>query len=113
MEQPSLERRVEILEQKVEALQDLPPRMAAVEAQIVQLRADMNSGFSALSYAINRMHTEMIARFEQIDRRFEAVDTRFERIDKRLDAMDARFDAMDRRFDAQDTEIAAIKQRLS
>ena len=92
MEQPSLERRVEILEQKVEALQDLPPRMAAVEAQIVQLRADMNSGFSALSYAINRMHTEMIARFEQIDRRF---------------------DAMDRRFDAQDTEIAAIKQRLS
>jgi len=113
MERLSLERRVEILEQQVELLKDLPPRITAVEVQIAQLRTDTNAGFSALSYAINRMHSEIMARFEQIDRRFEAVDTRFERIDKRLDAMDARFDAMDRRFDAQDTEIAAIKQRLS
>jgi hypothetical protein len=53
-------------------LQDLPARMTAVEgrltvveAQIVQLRADMNNGFAALSYAINRMHSEMISRSNQ------------------------------------------------
>jgi hypothetical protein len=75
MEQPSLERRVESLEQKVDALlRDLPPCIAAVEAQIVQLRTEMRSGFSRLSYAINRMHTEIMGRFESIDRRFEAVD---------------------------------------
>jgi hypothetical protein len=63
----------------VELLQDLPDRMTAVEgrltvveAQIVQLRTDMNNGFSALSYAINRMHAEIMSRFEKIDRRFEA-----------------------------------------
>jgi hypothetical protein len=94
-------------------LKDLPPRITAVEVQIAQLRTDMNDGFSALSYAINRMHSEIMGRFEQIDRRFDAVDKRFERVDNRLDAMDRRFDAMDARFDAQDTEIAAIKQRLS
>src|SRR5258705_9320380 len=113
MERLSLERRVEILEQHVELLKDLPPRITAVEVQIAQLRTDTNAGFSALSYAINRMHSEIMARFEQIDRRFEAVDKRFERIDNRLDAMDARFDAMDRRVDAPDTEDAAIKQRLA
>jgi hypothetical protein len=84
MEQLSLERRVEILEQKVDVLQELPPRMAKVEAEIVQLRTDMNSGFSALSYAINKMHSEIVTRF----------------------------DAMDQRFDAQDVEIALIKQKL-
>lgn len=134
MEQPSLERRVEVLEQKVELLQDLPLRMGKVEAEIVQLRTEMNNGFSALSYAINRMHVEIIARFETIDRRFDAVDKRFGRMDQRLDAMDARFDAMDerldrmdkrfdamdlrfdemdKRFDTQDGSIAAIRDRLS
>src|SRR5258705_6940341 len=109
MERLSLERRVEILEQHVELLKDLPPRITAVEVQIAQLRTDTNAGFSALSYAINRMHSEIMARFEQIDRRFEAVDKRFERIDNRLDAMDTRFDAMDRRISATEKEDAPIK----
>jgi uncharacterized coiled-coil protein SlyX len=105
MEHSSLERRVEILEQKVELLQDLPARMTAVEgrltavegrltaveAQIVQLRYDMNNGFSALSYAINRMVLEILSRFEKIDRRF---------------------DAMEERFHQQGKELAAIRQRL-
>jgi hypothetical protein len=71
----------------------------------VQLRIDMNNGFSALSFLINRLHNEVMGRFEAIDKRFEAVD-------KRLDALDVRFDRMDKRFDALDVEIVAIKQRL-
>jgi hypothetical protein len=112
MERPSLERRVDILEQEVELLQDLPPHMAKVESEIVQLRTEMNNGFSALSYAINKMHTEVMARFDGVDRRFEAVDKRFERMDVRLDAMDARFDAMDARFDAMDARFDAMDARF-
>ena len=112
MESPSLERRVEILEQTVELLQDLPPRMAKVEAEIVQLRTEMHSGFSALSYLINKMHVEIMARFDGVERRFEAVDKRFERVDARLDAMDARLDAMDARLDAMDARFDAMDERF-
>jgi hypothetical protein len=41
-------RRVEVLEQKVEALESLPGRVSALELQIVQLRAEMRAEFSAL-----------------------------------------------------------------
>ena len=105
MERPSLERRVELLEHKVELLQDLPSRMGAVEAQIVQLRKEMNNGFSALFYAINKMHTELTGRFEAIDRRFDAIDKRFERVDKR-------FDDIERRLDSHDADLAEIKRRI-
>jgi len=60
---------------------------ALVEAQIVQLRADMNNGFSALSSAINRMHSEIMSRFERVDRRFDAMEQRLERHDKELSAI--------------------------
>ena len=45
-------------------------RLTSVEAQIVQLRSEMNGGFSALSYAINAMNTEMVTRFEAQDHKF-------------------------------------------
>ena len=49
MARTSLARRVEILEQDVASLKELPARMAAVESQIVQLREEMHAGFSALA----------------------------------------------------------------
>jgi len=84
MERESIDRRVEILEQHVEMLKDLPFRMTSVEgrltsiegrltsveAQVVQLRSEMKGGFSALSYAINAMHTDIVARFEAQDEKF-------------------------------------------
>jgi hypothetical protein len=48
MQDPSIVNRLEILERKVELLDALPARVSAVESQIVQLRHDMNAGFSAL-----------------------------------------------------------------
>ena len=71
MERESLDRRVEILEQRVELLKELPARMTFFETQILQLRRDMNSGFSALSYAVNALHADMVARFEAHDRKFD------------------------------------------
>jgi hypothetical protein len=71
MERESLDRRVDILEQHVEMLKDLPARMTLFEAQILQLRSDMNGGFSALSYAVNALHGDMVARLDTHDQKFD------------------------------------------
>lgn len=47
MSPESLRVRVERLEQRVEILEQLPNRVSAVESQIVQLRDEMQSEFSA------------------------------------------------------------------
>ena len=49
MAQKSLERRVEMLEKRVDILEQLPERVRAVELQIVQLREDLHGEFSALA----------------------------------------------------------------
>ena len=73
MERESLNRRVEILEQQVGSLKELPLRMTAVEgrltsveAQIVQLRDETHRDFSA-------MRQEITGRFDQQDTRFEEL----------------------------------------
>lgn len=48
MPRGTLTQRVEILEQKVEQLETLPARIAAVESQILQLRDEMRTEFSAV-----------------------------------------------------------------
>lgn len=42
--------------------------------------------------------SEMILRFEMIDRRFEEIDRRFEGVDGRFVGVDKRFDAIDARI---------------
>jgi seryl-tRNA(Sec) selenium transferase len=86
--------RLEILEQKVEAIQALPARVAAVELQILQFRDEVRVAFSAID-----------GRCEAIDGRFEAIDLRFEAIDRRFEAIDRRFEAVDRRFDSLAEEV--------
>jgi hypothetical protein len=44
----NLTERVEVLEMKVEVLEQLPARMSALESQIVQLRTEMRGEFSAV-----------------------------------------------------------------
>ena len=48
MAQKSLERRVEMLEKRVDILEQLPEQVRAVELQIVQLRDEVRGEFSAL-----------------------------------------------------------------
>jgi len=48
MEEPILAQRVEVLETRVALLGTLPERVSAVESQIVQLRNEMRSEFSAV-----------------------------------------------------------------
>jgi hypothetical protein len=47
MAQESLERRMDRLERRVEILEQLPERVTALESQIVLLRDEMRSEFSA------------------------------------------------------------------
>jgi predicted phage gp36 major capsid-like protein len=47
MAQESLEERVNMLEGRVELLEQLPERVTALETQIVQLRDEMRAEFSA------------------------------------------------------------------
>jgi hypothetical protein len=54
----TIDERVTILEHKVANLETLPARVEGVELQIVQLRVDMNAGFSALHEAIRAGATE-------------------------------------------------------
>ena len=84
----SLTQRVEILEQKVGDLQELPTRMVAVESQILQLREEIHVEFSAIRN-----------RFDGIDQRLDGGDQRFVAIDQRFDAIDRRFDIIDQRFE--------------
>ena len=56
----SLERRIEILEEIMEQLRDVPVRLSAVESQIVQLRAEMQTGFSALRGQNDETRGEMV-----------------------------------------------------
>src|ERR1041384_4565627 len=57
MPTPALTKRVEILEEKVGALADLPARVTAVEAQIVQLRVEVHDEFAALRREIGTLST--------------------------------------------------------
>ena len=70
----SLTQRVEILEQKVGDLQELPTRMAAVESQVLQLREEIRVEFSAIRN-----------RFDGVDQQFKGIDQQFKGIDQRFE----------------------------
>ena len=52
MPRQSVENRLERFEQRVTAIEELPARMDRLESQIVQLRAEMRDGFSAIRQEI-------------------------------------------------------------
>ena len=59
MTEPTLTDRVTILERKVEDLVDLPARVAGVELQIVELRHEMQVGFSAIRHEMTVMRDDL------------------------------------------------------
>ena len=59
MSDVDLKRRVEILEEYMGELRDVPVRLAAVESQIVQLRGELQDGFSALRTEMHAQRGEL------------------------------------------------------
>ena len=64
MPRGNLTQRVAILEQKVEQLETLPARMAAVELQILRLRDEMHGEFSAVREEIGMLRIELRSEFQ-------------------------------------------------
>ncbi len=58
MPQP-IEIRVQMLEERVTSLEELPPRMAGLELQIVQLRTEMHAEFSAVRGEIHSVDVRL------------------------------------------------------
>lgn len=59
MSDVDLERRVRILEEKMDQMRDVPRRLDAVESQILELRSEMRIGFSALRTQNEETRAEM------------------------------------------------------
>lgn len=70
----SLERRIEILEENMEQLRDVPARLSAVESQIVQLRAEMQTGFSALRGQDDETRREMARLHDETRREMASLN---------------------------------------
>jgi hypothetical protein len=51
--------RVEVLEQKVTALEELPARLSSLETQIVQLRTEMKGEFSAVRHEMRSLEENL------------------------------------------------------
>ena len=66
MPPPPLTRRVQILEEKVERLEQLPARIDSIELQILQFREEVRVEFSemreGLRSEMRELHTQAIAR---------------------------------------------------
>ena len=80
MPKPTLAKRVQILEQKVEVLETLPERVTAVELQIVQLREEMRDEFSAVRQEMNAMGTGLRAELSAAIRAGDEETRRYMRV---------------------------------
>jgi hypothetical protein len=73
MPHPPLIRRVEILEEKVDTLSQLPERLTAVEVQLVAMRGEIRAGDEETRRHMRVLHEDVISRIvllqEGIDRR--------------------------------------------
>ena len=64
MAQESLEQRMDMLERRVEILERLPDRVTALESQIVLLRDEMRSEFSAMRTRDDEIQRVLTERME-------------------------------------------------
>jgi hypothetical protein len=62
----NLTERVEVLEMNVRLFEDLPARISAVEAQILQLRTEMRGEFSAVRLEMGEIRAEMRMLHEEV-----------------------------------------------
>lgn len=81
----------------------------SVQKAIQELRAQIARRFGQVQGEIQGLRTDMLQRFEQIDRRFEQVDQHFEQVDRRFEQVDGRFEQVDRRFEQLDRKVDDLK----
>jgi hypothetical protein len=72
----------------------------------------ISAQFATVNTKIEGLQTEMIVRFESVDRRFEQVDRRFEEVDRRFVGIEKRLDRVEHRLDGLDGDVQALTKRL-
>jgi len=73
MPSPPVARRVEILEEKVDALTQLPARVGAIETQLVALRTEVRTGFAGVREEFAAVREEMRAGDEETRRQMRIL----------------------------------------
>ena len=66
MVRQTLEKRVERLETRMNALEEIPARVASLESQFVQLRQEVRVEFSAVRSDIKQLGTQMRVLHEDV-----------------------------------------------
>jgi len=66
MQERSLDKRVDLVERKMEALETLPDRVTRVELQLVHLRDEIRSGDDETRRYMRVLHEDVIARLATI-----------------------------------------------
>ncbi|MFT4157914.1 MAG: hypothetical protein QM630_08320 [Microbacterium sp.] len=84
--------------------------MIAVTTQLMM--RTISAQFGTVNEKIDGLRTEMMIRFDNVDRRFEEVDRRFEQVDRRFEQVDRRLDRVERRLDGLDADVQAITKRM-
>lgn len=55
----------------------------------------MDEKFTLILKMLEDFRSEMLRRFDDVDKRFEQIDKRFEQVDKRFEQMDKRLDRIE------------------
>jgi tetrahydromethanopterin S-methyltransferase subunit G len=91
----ALTRRVEGLEDRVEALQ-----------------VHAGGNFAAVIEGQAALRREMRERFTAVDKRLDGMDKRLDGVDKRLDGVDKRLDGVDKRLEELTNEVRSGNARI-
>jgi chromosome segregation ATPase len=119
--QPSLERRVQVLERKMSKLEDLPARIDAALARFAKeldaklekrLEVRFKEEGEMMDERFAQVYAYMDRRFAAVDARFDAVDARSRAVDGRLDTIDGRLDTIDGRLDKIDGELRILREGM-
>ena len=104
MESKSLEDRVVLLENELQALRDLPARVGALEEQLVQFRGEVRAEFSALRSDVRNVDKRLDLSVSRLDR----LDFSVLRLDKRFNGLSEKFDGLSEKFDGLSEEMHAL-----
>ncbi len=108
------EEMIEVTEPQIWAI--IGVMVAALAAILTIVTQSFNRSIDALGERFDTkfdsLRTEMVVRFEQVDKRFEQVDKRFEQVDKRFEQVDKRFDRLEGRVDDLDRDMQSVVKRV-
>ena len=110
MTEPTLTERVTILEQKVNEFASLPSRVAGVELQIVQLRGEMQVGFSAVRQEMAAMRDDLRT---ELHRELHGIREELHGIREELDGIHGALDGIHGELDGIHGELDGIHGELN